>query len=326
MNAATPTVKITQLSAARDARAGLIEDVREGLGANPKSLPSKYFYDDEGSRLFDEITELPEYYLPRAETEILAERAAAIVRDADPDEMVELGAGFSRKTRLLLEAMAHAHKHARFVPLDVSEEALRHAGLMLLADYPWLDFEGFVGDFENDIVRLPRHGRRLVTFLGSTIGNIHPEDRVDFFRHVTEGMHKSDSFLIGMDLVKDVDVLEAAYDDARGVTAAFNRNVLRVVNRELDADFDPMAFEHVAFFDRENSWIEMRLRATRAMQVTIPAADLELEFAEGEEIRTEISCKFTREIAESSLSAAGLKVKRWDTDEGGRFALALCNL
>ena len=326
MNPATQAIKITQLSAAHDTRESLIADVREGLRRDFKTLPSKYFYDDEGSRLFDEITELSEYYLTRAETEILAERASAIIHDADPDEMVELGAGFSRKTRLLLESRALAHQHARFVPLDVSEDALRHAGLMLLEDYPWLDFEGFVGDFENDIVRLPRHGRRLVTFLGSTIGNIHPEDRIDFFRHVVEGMQPGDSFLIGMDLVKDVAVLEAAYDDSKGVTAAFNRNVLRVVNRELDADFDPLAFEHVAFFDRENSWIEMRLRAKRAMRVRIPAAELEIDFAEGEEIRTEISCKFTREMAENALGAAGLKLRRWDTDDRERFALALCSL
>ena len=326
MSVSRSAVTITHLSGSRDARAGLIDDVRAGLLGEMKTLPSKYFYDDEGSRLFDEITELPEYYLTRAETEILAERAPAIIHDADPDEMVELGAGFSRKTRLLLESMALAHQHARFVPLDVSEDALRHAGLMLVEDYPWLEFEGFVGDFENDIVRLPRHGRRLITFLGSTIGNIHPGDRVEFFRHVVEGMQEEDTFLVGMDLVKDIATLEAAYDDTRGVTAAFNRNVLHVVNGELGANFDPAAFEHVAFYDSDNAWIEMRLRASRAMRVHVPGADLEVEFAAGEEIRTEISCKFTRESAESSLNAAGLKVRRWDTDERERFALALCCL
>src|SRR6266536_406146 len=314
---------MTQLSPQADRLGQLAEDVRTGLRATPKSLPPKYFYDARGSELFEEITRLPEYYLTRAESEILETLTDRLVGRVRPAELVELGSGSSRKTRLLLEAMHRHRSGRRYAPLDVSEDALDGAAAALTWSYPWLEFEGFVGDFTADLPRVPRHGRRLLAFLGSTIGNLGPPERAALLGGVAGALAGGDRFLLGVDLVKDRAVLEAAYDDKAGVTAEFNRNVLRVLNRELHARIPLDAFEHVAFYDAEKAWIEMRLRARRALTVRLPALDLEVGFAAGEELRSEISCKFTRPMVERELAAAGLRLESWHEDRQHRFACAV---
>lgn len=323
MSKQSMTISIRRLREDEAVVDDMASEVRAGLSGQPRTLPSKYFYDERGSRLFDQITRLPEYYLTRTETGILEEVSSAIIGSARPDEMVELGAGFSRKTRLLIEAMERRAKRGRLVALDVSEEPLREAGSRLLRAYPWLEYEGFVGDFERDLGRLPRRGRRLVVFLGSTMGNIHPDERVEFLRHVGEGLEEDDALLIGLDLVKERDVLEAAYDDAAGVTAQFNLNVLDVIEERLDAKLDKDAFEHVARFDDEREWIEMNLRATRPTEIDLADGHEPIALEKGEEIRTEISCKFTRPRVEEALEGAGMELVRWDSDEEKRFALVL---
>jgi L-histidine N-alpha-methyltransferase len=313
---------MTRLSRA-DRRSQLADDVRTGLAASPKWLPPKYFYDARGSELFEEITRLPEYYLTRAESEILEARTDEIVGRLRPAELVELGSGSSRKTRLLLEAMHRHHGGRRYAPLDVSEDALEGAAAALSSSYPWLEFEGFVGDFSADLPPVPRRGRRLLAFLGSTIGNLTPDERAELLRGVAGALRPGDRFLLGVDLVKDPAVLLAAYDDAAGVTAEFNRNLLRVLNRELGAAVPVDAFEHVAVYDAGLQRIEMRLRAGRALTIRFPTLDLEVGFAEGEELRTEISCKFTRDGIEGELAAAGLPVESWYQDSANRFACAV---
>jgi L-histidine N-alpha-methyltransferase len=318
-----PLTKLTQLSPQADRLEQLAADVRAGLCATPKSLPPKYFYDARGSELFERITRLPEYYLTRAETEILEAVTDGLVGRLCPAELVELGSGSSRKTRLLLEAM---HRHGcgrRYAPMDVSEDALDGAASALAASYPWLEFEGFVGDFTADLPSVPRRGRRLLAFLGSTIGNLTPPERADLLGGVAAALAPDDRFLLGVDLVKDPAVLQAAYDDAAGVTAEFNRNMLRVLNRELDAGIPVDAFEHVAFYDADLARIEMRLRATRALTVRFPTLDLEVGFAAGEELHTEISSKFTPAMVEGELADAGLVLESWHEDAGHRFACAV---
>jgi L-histidine Nalpha-methyltransferase len=314
---------MTRLSAATDWRSALAGDVRTGLTATPKRLPPKYFYDARGSELFEDITRLPEYYLTRAETEILIDAADAIVRRIRPVELVELGSGSSRKTRLLLEAMYRHRTGHRYAPIDVSEDALVGAADALGCDYEWLQFDGFVGEFTADLRRLPRHGARLVAFLGSTIGNFDPAERAVLLGGLGAALAGGDRFLLGVDLVKDTAVLEAAYDDPAGVTAEFNRNLLCVLNRELGADFPVDAFEHVAFFDPVHARIEMRLRARHALAVAFPTLGMRVAFAAGEELHTEISSKFTRPQVERELQAAGLRLEAWRTDAERRFALAL---
>ncbi|HZQ83748.1 MAG TPA: L-histidine N(alpha)-methyltransferase [Acidimicrobiales bacterium] len=306
-----------------DLQRALRDDVRRGLTATPKRLPPKWFYDERGSRLFEEITRLREYYPTRREREILKSRARTIAKAGQADTLVELGSGSSEKTRLLLDAMRSAGTLERFVPFDVSEAFLRSAAEAVAAEYPGLQVHGVVGDFDHHLGLLPQGGRRMVAFLGGTIGNLVPEERARFLDHVVSGLAPGDSLLLGTDLVKDVGRLEAAYDDKKGVTAEFNRNVLRVINRQLGADFDVDAFEHVAFFDTVNEWIEMRLRATSAQTVHVPALDLTIEFAAGEELHTEISAKFRRDGVEAELAAAGLKLAHWWTDRQGDFALSL---
>lgn len=303
-------------------RSELARDVRAGLSTRPKSLPPKYFYDGRGSELFDEITRLPEYYLTRAETQILETRASEIMGELYAQELVEIGSGSSRKTCLLLEAL-HEHGGTRYAPIDVSEDALRDAAARLQARYPWLEFQGTVGDFERDLEHVSRTGRRLIAFLGSTIGNLERDERVPFFRRVRAELASGDAFLLGLDLVKDARVLHAAYNDSRGVTAAFNKNVLRVVNRELEGDLDEDAFEHIAFYDEESTRIEMHLESRRSQRARIAALDLEVDFEAGERMRTEISCKFVRSEVEQAFASAGLVLERWMTDAGGAFALAL---
>jgi L-histidine Nalpha-methyltransferase len=300
----------------------LVEDVRDGLLRSLKELPPKYFYDERGSVLFDRITTLPEYYPTRCEREILNRHAPEIVDTSGAEELVELGSGMASKTRALLYAMAGNGSLRRYVPFDVDGSVVEACAIELVDLYPGLRVHGVVGDFGRDLERIPDGRRRLFAFLGGTIGNLYPDQRAAFLARLRGGMGPDDRLLIGTDLVKDRAVLEAAYNDSAGVTAEFNRNVLRVINAGLEADFDPEAFEHVAFFDEANAWIEMRLRANGAQRVRIDGADLEVTFADGEELRTEISAKFTREAVERELTEAGLRLHEFFTDGSGLFGLA----
>jgi L-histidine Nalpha-methyltransferase len=304
----------------------LAADVRDGLSRKLKELPPKYFYDERGSRLFDEITTLPEYYPTRCEREILNRRAPEIVAETGAGELVELGSGTASKTRALLYAMAGAGTLRRYVPFDVDASVVEACAAELTELYPGLAVHGVVGDFGHDLDRIPAGDGRLFAFLGGTIGNLYPDERAEFLGRLAGLMTNDDRLLIGTDLVKDRAVLEAAYNDSAGVTAEFNRNVLRVLNESLDADFDPTAFEHVAFFDEANSWIEMRLRAKGAQTVRIEGAALEITFEDGEELRTEISSKFTRDAVERELREAGMRLDDFHTDDGGLFGLAVASL
>jgi len=316
-----PTIEV-HLSP-EELRAALRADVAAGLTSTPKELPPKWFYDGRGSDLFDQITRLPEYYPTRCERSILEERAPEIARISGADTLVELGSGTSEKTRLLLDALAGAGRLHRIVAFDVSEPTLRQAAASLAAEYPQADVRAVVGDFERHLAAIPSGGRRLVAFLGGTIGNLAPKARALFLSEVAGMLAPGDSLLLGTDLVKDVGRLEAAYDDAAGVTAAFNRNVLHVVNRELGADFVPDRFEHVARFDPDDEWIEMWLRSTSAQQVTVPDLGLRVDYDAGEAMRTEISAKFRREGVEAELGDADLALARWWTDTAGDFAVSL---
>jgi L-histidine Nalpha-methyltransferase len=306
-----------------DLTRALQHDARAGLTATPKDLPPKWFYDERGCELFETITRLPEYYPTRAERSILVERAADIVDAAGADTLVELGSGTSEKTRLLLGALARSGSLRRFVPFDVSAPTLRATAAAIEREYVGVEVHAVVGDFERHLPLLPAGGRRLVAFLGSTIGNLAPDPRATFLAEVAAGLRPGDAFLLGTDLVKDPARLEAAYDDDAGVTAAFNRNVLQVLNRELDADFAPERFEHVARWVPEHEWIEMRLRSCDAQTVPVRALDLDVSFAGGEEMRTEISAKFRRAGVEAELADAGLELAHWWTDPAGDFAVSL---
>ena len=301
-------------------------DARNGLASDPKSLPPKWFYDAQGSALFEKITELHEYYPTRAEREILHATATGIAGQTRARTLVELGSGSSEKTRLLLDALRAAGTLRCYVPVDVSEPALVAAEDALSAEYPGLDVRAVVSDFEEHL-GLPANGDapapRLVAFLGSTIGNLLPAQRAAFLAQVRAGLRPGDFFLLGTDLVKDPATLVAAYDDDSGVTAEFNKNVLAVLNAELGADFDPDEFEHVAVWDGEAEWIEMRLRSLTDQTVHVPAIGLTVRFAEGEEMRTEVSAKFRRPGVEAELAAAGLALRSWWTDSGGQFGLSV---
>ncbi|MEE1757718.1 MULTISPECIES: L-histidine N(alpha)-methyltransferase [unclassified Streptomyces] len=300
--------------------AALRADVLQGLTRTPKTLPPKWFYDARGSELFERITELPEYYPTRAEREILVGRAGEIAAASGARTLVELGSGSSDKTRHLLDAMPGLHT---YVPVDVSESALRQAGEALVAERPGLNVHALIADFTAGLELPETPGPRLVAFLGGTIGNLVPVERAAFLAAVRGLLAPGDTLLLGTDLVKDEGVLVAAYDDAAGVTAEFNKNVLNVVDRELGADFDPDAFDHVALWNAECEWIEMRLRSRAAQTVKIPALDLAVDFEAGEELRTEVSAKFRREGVRAELASVGLELTRWWTDEEGRFALSL---
>ncbi|MGV9991771.1 L-histidine N(alpha)-methyltransferase [Streptomyces sp. NPDC003374] len=300
--------------------AALRADVQEGLTADPKSLPPKWFYDAHGSELFERITELPEYYPTRAEREILAGRAADIAAALPARTLVELGSGSSEKTRYLIGALTELDT---YVPVDVSDSALTQAGQALVAERPQLRVHALIADFTAPLTLPEAPGPRLLAFLGGTIGNLLPAQRAEFLAGVRALLSPGDALLLGTDLVKDEEVLVRAYDDAAGVTAAFNKNVLNVVNRELGADFDPAAFDHVALWDAAQEWIEMRLRSRVAQTVKVPALDLAVDFTAGEELRTEVSAKFRREGVERELAAAGLHLTRWWTDSARRFALSL---
>jgi L-histidine N-alpha-methyltransferase len=304
----------------------LPDDVLDGLTRPFKELPPKHLYDARGAELFDQICDLPEYYPTRTERAILDAYADLIVRRTGMAELVELGSGTAAKTRVLLSAMDRAGTLWRYVPFDVAEQVVRDCAAALSDEYPDLAIHGIVGDFERHLGKIPRpeHNRpRVVAFLGGTIGNFPPGARRRFLRSLAGLLTPGDYLVLGTDLVKDIDVLEAAYDDAQGLTAEFNRNVLHVLNRELDADFETDLFEHVAFFDPDREWIEMRLRARRACHVRIDALDLELDFDRGEELRTEISAKFTRDRLKADYAAAGLELAEWFTDDDGLFALSL---
>jgi len=310
-----------------DDERSLADDVLDGLTRPLKELPPKHFYDRAGAELFDRICELPEYYPTRAERAILAARADGLAARTRAAELVELGAGTAVKSRLLLSALAAEGTLRRYVPVDVTEDLVRDVAAALVREYPGLAVHGIVGDFERHLAHVPPAlGPRLVAFLGGTIGNFTPGSRRRFLRAVARTMGPEDHLLLGTDLVKDPAVLEAAYDDRAGVTAAFNRNVLHVVNRELDADFAPERFDHVAFFDREREWIEMRLRAQQRMTVHVAGLGLDVEFAPREELRTEISAKFTPARLEADLAAAGLELVELATDEQGLFATSLSRL
>ncbi len=308
-----------------DAAATMARDVRAGLCAYPKELAPKYFYDERGSQLFERITELPEYYPTRAEREILAERSPEILAAAGgPGTLVELGSGSASKTRHLLSAMRDAGSLDTYVPVDISEEITHATAACLVDEYPGLHVRGLVCDFEHHLERIPGgDGPRLIAFLGGTVGNLYPQPRQAFLERIAALLGPGDHLLLGTDLIKEAKRLEAAYDDASGVTAEFNKNVLEVLNRELGADFDLDAFEHVARFDREAERMDIRLRSLSAQEVRLDDLDLEIAFAAGEEMRTEISTKFTRERLQSVYAGAGLEMCGWFTDAAGDYALSL---
>ncbi len=303
----------------------LANDVLDGLTRPFKEIPAKHFYDARGSELFERICELPEYYPTRAEREILLARADGIVRRTRAGELVELGSGSAEKARILLSAMARAGTLRRYVPLDVSESALEAAAQELVDEFDGLTVHGVIGDFERHLSQVPDADGtpRIVALLGGTIGNFLPGTRRRLLREIGRLLGPDDRLLLGTDLVKDPPVIEAAYDDSEGVTAEFNRNVLHVINRELDADFAPEGFDHIAFFDRKHEWVEMRLRSQRACSVLVGDLGLRVDFAAGEELRTEISAKFTRARVEEDFDAAGLRLDSWYTDADELFALSL---
>ena len=317
------TLSLCNHLAADSAYQALRRDVLDGLASSPKSLPPKWFYDSVGSNLFDQITRLPEYYPTRAEAEILRDRSAEIASATGADTLVELGSGTSEKTRTLLAALNDGGALRRFVPFDVDAGILSAAGAAIQREYPDIEIAAVCGDFEEHLSEIPDGGRRLFVFLGSTIGNLTTEPRAEFLTTLAGVMRPGDSLLLGTDLVKDTGRLVAAYDDAAGVTAQFNRNVLAVINRELDADFDIDAYRHVARWNGEQERMEMFLRAERAQQVNIAALDLTVELAAGEEILTEVSCKFRADEVAAELAQAGLRRTRWWTDDAGDFGLSL---
>jgi L-histidine Nalpha-methyltransferase len=311
-----------------DGRARMEEDVRRGLTSQPKELSPKYFYDERGSRLFEQITELPEYYPTRAERLILAARSAEIVAAAGrPGTLVELGSGAATKTRHLLDAMRDAGCLATYVPLDISEEITAVTADALVSEYPGLAVRGLVCDFEHELDRVPAaEGSRLVAFLGGTIGNLYPTARAEFLGRVAAMLAPGDHFLLGTDLIKDTTRLETAYDDSAGVTAEFNKNVLRVLNRELGADFDLDRFDHVARYDATAARMDIGLRSRVDQRVCLAGLGLTVSFAAGETMRTEISAKFTRSALEAVYSEAGLVLRGWFTDPDGDYALSLASV
>jgi len=317
------TLSLSNYLAADSAAQALRRDVHDGLTQTPKSLPPKWFYDSVGSDLFDQITRLPEYYPTRTEAQILRARSAEIAAASGADTLVELGSGTSEKTRMLLGALRDSGALRRFIPFDVDASVLQAAGSAIGREYPGIEIDAVCGDFEEHLGKIPRIGRRLVVFLGSTIGNLTPGPRTDFLSTLADTLQPGDSLLLGTDLVKDTERLVRAYDDSAGVTAQFNRNVLAVVNRELEADFDLDAFEHVAKWNSDEERIEMWLRASTAQRVRVADLDLTVDFGAGEEMLTEVSCKFRPEGVDAELTAAGLRRTHWWTDPAGDFGLSL---
>ncbi|MEU7153292.1 L-histidine N(alpha)-methyltransferase [Streptomyces sp. NPDC045456] len=314
------SLTVTRTLPADATTAALRADVAHGLTRTPKQLPPKWFYDARGSELFDEITTLPDYYPTRAEREILINRSPEIAAATGARTLIELGSGSSDKTRHLIAALPELHT---YVPVDVSESALTSAAETLLTLHPSLTVHALVADFQQGFALPATPAPRLLAFLGGTVGNLLPEERATFLRSAHGLLSPGDAILLGTDLVKDEATLLAAYDDPTGITANFNKNVLHVINRELEADFDPADFQHVALWNAEREWIEMRLRARKELTVKIPALDLAVPFAEGEEIRTEISAKFREEGVRDELKAAGFEMSRWWTDGADRFGVSL---
>jgi L-histidine Nalpha-methyltransferase len=317
------TLSLSNHLAADSAYHALRRDVSDGLQKTPKSLPPKWFYDSVGSDLFDQITRLPEYYPTRAEAEILRARSAEIASASEADTLVELGSGTSEKTRMLLDALRARGSLRRFVPFDVDANILSTAAAAIQQEYAGIEIKAVCGDFEEHLTKIPSGGRRLFVFLGSTIGNLTPGPRAQFLSTLAAQMGPGDSLLLGTDLVKDTARLVRAYDDTAGVTAAFNRNVLAVINRELDADFDVDAFRHVARWNASEERIEMWLRTGRSQRVRIGALELTVDFAAGEEMLTEVSCKFRPDGVGAELADAGLRRSHWWTDRAGDFGLSL---
>ena len=306
-----------------DLTRGLRADARLGLGMRPRELPPKWFYDERGSRLFDAITRLPEYYPTRREREILLAHAEEMVRMSGATTLVELGSGTSEKTRVLLSALRDAGRLESFVPFDVSESTLRTAAAAIAGEYPGIRVHAVVGDFERHLAHLPKGGPRLIAFLGGTVGNLKPDARARFLQRLARQMGANDALLLGTDLVKDIPRLEAAYNDRQGVTAEFNLNILAVLNRELGGNFDLARFEHVARYDARQGWIEMLLRSRVAQHVELSGLSMQVDFTEGELLRTEVSAKFRPEQVRAELAAAGLvRVGFW-TDRWGDFGLTL---
>ncbi|MCV7176641.1 L-histidine N(alpha)-methyltransferase [Mycolicibacterium sphagni] len=317
------TFTLSNFLAADSAAHALRNDVLTGLTQNPKSLPPKWFYDAVGSDLFEQITRLPEYYPTRAEAQILRTQSPAIAAASGADTLVELGSGTSEKTRLLLTALHDTGLLRRFIPFDVDSSVLESAGAALGSEYPDLEIDAVCGDFEEHLAKIPSGGRRLFVFLGSTIGNLTPGPRAQFLASLADVLDPGDSLLLGTDLVKETGRLVRAYDDSSGVTARFNLNVLAVVNRELNANFDIAGFQHVARWNGDEERIEMWLRATTPQQVRVDGLGLEVGFAAGEEMLTEVSCKFRPDSVAQELAAAGLRRTHWWTDEAGDFGLSL---
>jgi L-histidine Nalpha-methyltransferase len=321
--APAPGAAAARLRASGAPIARMAEEIRASLGASPPWIPSIYLYDDRGSELFEAITRLPEYYQTRTEAAILRAVAGQVVSAVRPRELVELGSGAGRKVRMLLDAMVEAGVGERCLLLDVNDSFVAASAQRLAMEYPGLAVRGVVGDFTRDLDLLEVTGDRLVVLFAGTIGNLHPDEVPRFLAGVGRLLEDGGAFLVGVDLLKDAARLEAAYNDAAGVTAAFNLNVLRVLNRDLGADFELDAFEHVAFLDRERSWIEMRVRSLRDQVVRVPACEIELALAAGDEIRTEISCKYSRASFGELLGRARFALSEWFTDRRGDFALAL---
>jgi L-histidine N-alpha-methyltransferase len=303
---------------------GMAADVRAGLTKPFKELSPRYFYDERGSELFEAITELPEYYPTRAERAILERHAAGICARAEsPTTLIELGSGSASKTRVLLDAMEEAGCLEAYAPVDISEQITRETAELIAAEYDGISVHGLVCDVELDLERIPLGGPRLIAFLGGTIGNFQPSQRASFLRRVANLLGPEDRFLLGTDLVKGRERLELAYNDSSGVTAEFNKNVLAVLNRELGADFDLEAFEHVAFWDEDNLWMDIRLRSLRRQLVEFSALGMQVPFDRGEEMRTEISTKFARDGLAGIYAEAGLELTDWFTDSAGEYGLSL---
>jgi L-histidine N-alpha-methyltransferase len=306
-------------------RAQMRADALRGLQGVEKSIPPVWFYDERGSRLFEEITQLPEYYPTRAERSLLETHARAIAGLAKADTLVELGAGACDKTRVILSALQDTGTLLRYVPFDISDEFLRSAADTLSEEFHGLDLHLVIGDFHQHLAEIPNDGRRMIAFLGGTIGNLDPAQRARFLFDLNCTMSSDDSFLLGTDLVKDRARLVAAYDDGAGVTGEFNRNVLRVLNQQLGANFDPDRFRHVALWNEDEQWIEMRLRAEEAVDVSLADADITIHFEQGEDLLTEISAKFTPSRVEQELVQAGFVIEEmWGASEG-EFLLTLAH-
>ncbi len=309
-----------------DGTSELAADVRNGLCASKKAIPPKYFYDEEGSKLFELICETDEYYPTRTELGLLEAHAPRILREVEPRTIVELGSGSARKIRVLLGVLGNQLAHCTYVPFDVSEPMLRESGEALLAEFEGLSIRGIVGDYDRDLDALPRLGATVWLFLGGTIGNFEPEAASDFLGNIARHMRAEDRLLLGTDLVKSEAVLNDAYNDGAGVTERFNKNLLSVINQQLEADFDPSRFEHVAFFNTSRHQIEMYLESTRDQVVRVAGLNMDVRLSEGERILTEISRKFTRSSVERMLAAAGLELRDWLESDDAYFALSVAKL